>query len=298
MKDFGRLITAMVTPFTGTDAVDYKEAVRLANYLAAHGTQTILLTGTTGESPTLTHDEEFELFRIIRENLSRDTFLMAGTGSNCTKTAIVATQKAERLGMDCSLQVVPYYNKPSQEGLYQHFKAIADATRLPIILYNIPGRTSRNMEPETIARLSEIKNIIGIKEAAGNADQVAKIRSLTPSEFIIWSGDDALTLDFMEKGAYGVISVAAHCAGLQIRDMIEKFASGQKEAARKIEADLKALFEVLFINTNPAPVKAALNMMGFNVGHTRLPLVDATSAEQAKIHAVLEKTGILEQTPV
>jgi 4-hydroxy-tetrahydrodipicolinate synthase len=218
---------------------------------------------------------------------------MAGTGSNCTKTAIRSTQLAEKLGADVSLQVVPYYNKPSQEGMYQHFKTIAESTSLPIILYNIPGRTGKNMEPETIASLAEISNIIGIKEAAGSVEQVEKIRKLTPDSFTIYSGDDGLTLDFMEKGAYGVISVASHCAGLKIAEMINKFAAGQKTEARQIEAALKPLFDVLFITSNPVPVKAALQMMGFAVGHTRLPLVDATQEERAQIKAVLQKLELV-----
>lgn len=290
---FGRLITAMITPFTVDDQVNYDEAVRLANYLVDHGTDTVLLTGTTGESPTLTHDEEFELYRIVRQNLKNNAKIMVGTGSNCTRTAIQSTQQAEKIGADVSLQVVPYYNKPSQEGMYQHFKAIAESTALPIILYNIPGRTSKNMEPETIARLAEIKNIIGIKEAAGSVDQAEKIRQLTPKEFVIYSGDDALTLDFMEKGAFGVISVASHCCGTQIKAMIEKFASGQKAEARQIEKTLLDIFKVLFITANPVPVKAALTMMGFQVGKPRLPLVEATSDEIAQIKAVLQSSGII-----
>lgn len=290
---FGRVITAMITPFTDNDEVSFDEAVRLANYLINSGSDTILLTGTTGESPTLTHEEEYQLYKTIRANIPKKAKIMAGTGSNCTRTAILATQQAEKLGADASLQVVPYYNKPSQEGMYQHFKAIAESTDLPIVLYNIPGRTAKNMEPETIARLAQIKNIIGIKEAAGSIEQVQKIRQLTPPEFVIYSGDDCLTLDFMEEGAYGIISVASHIAGQQIKAMIEKFVHNKKIEARQIETILKPLFEVLFITANPVPVKAALRMNGFKVGKPRLPLVDVTPEEANQIKAVLEQLQLI-----
>lgn len=290
---FGRLITAMVTPFTEKNAVNYDEAVRLANHLVTTGTDTVLLTGTTGESPTLTHKEEFKLYDVVIKSLKGKAFVMAGTGSNCTKTAIESTQKAERIGVDGVLQVVPYYNKPPQEGLYRHFKQIAENTSLPIILYNIPGRTGINMAPETVARLSEIKNIIGIKEASGCLDHVEKVRKLVRSDFLIYSGDDALTLAFMERGACGVVSVAAHCAGKEIKKMIQLFVQGEKEAAYKIGVSLDALFEILFVTTNPAPVKAALNMMGYPVGNLRLPLVEVNEKERQGIERVLKDLRII-----
>ncbi len=289
----GRLITAMVTPFKENDALDYEEAVRLAGFLVETGSDSILLTGTTGESPTLTHEEEFTLFKEVGQALKGSAKIMAGTGSNSTRTAIKSTQEAEKIGVDAILSVVPYYNRPSQEGLYQHFKAIAENTNLPIILYNIPSRTGRNLEPETVTRLSEIKNIIGIKEAAGSVEQMAKIKSLTPQDFVIYSGDDALTLDFMEQGAYGVISVASHCVGKQIKTMMEEFANGNKIIARKIEKELKSIFEILFITTNPTPVKAALNMMGFNVGIPRLPLIEASKEEKEQIFNVLKNLSLV-----
>ncbi len=279
---FGPLVTAMATPFDSSGDVDYKEAIRLAHYLIDNGTDMIVLAGTTGESPTLTHDEEFRLFEVIKkENIK----VMAGTGSNSTATAIQSTREAEKLGVDAILQVVPYYNKPSQEGIYQHFKAVAESTSLPIMLYNIPGRTSKNMEPETVARLAKIKNIVALKEAAGSVEQMAKMRELTPPDFYIYSGDDALTLDFMEKGACGVVSVASHCAGLKIKKMMA-------ERSRALHNELKPLFDVLFITSNPTPLKAALNMMGFNVGIPRLPLIEATLDEKAQVQAALKKLGL------
>ena len=218
---------------------------------------------------------------------------MAGTGSNCTATAIEATQKAEKIGVDASLQVVPYYNRPCQEGIYEHFKAIASHTFLPIMLYNIPGRTGRNLEPETVARLAQIPNIVGIKEAAGSVDQVKKIKALVPPEFKIYSGDDALTLSFMESGACGVVSVASHCAGTQIYEMVQAFTEGDKTKAYMIDQVLKPLFDVLFITTNPAPVKAALDMMGFKMGGLRLPLVSVNEAQRTEIQMVLQQLGII-----
>ncbi len=290
---FGRLITAMVTPFHADKTVNYDEAVRLAHFLVETGSDTVLLAGTTGESPTLTAEEELELFRVVVHALKGKAKVMAGTGSNCTATAVEATQNAEKMGVDGVLQVVPYYNKPSQEGIYQHFKAVSEATRLPIVLYNIPGRTSRNMEPETMGRLAKMETIIGVKESAGSVIQVEEIRKVVPKNFVIYSGDDGLTLPFMEHGAYGVISVASHCAGTQIKEMVDAFAKGDKKEAYALEKKLEALFEVLFITSNPTPVKAALAMMGFKVGGLRLPLIEATPEEKAKIRAVLAPLVVL-----
>ncbi|NBV41891.1 4-hydroxy-tetrahydrodipicolinate synthase [bacterium] len=296
-RSFGTVITAMATPFTSDDQVNYSEAIRLAKYLVNTGTTAIVLAGTTGESPTLTHDEEFRLFREIKAAVGNRVPIIAGTGSNCTRTAIESTVEAESIGVDGVLQVVPYYNRPSQEGLYQHFKAVAAATRLPIILYNIPGRTGRNMEPETAARLAQISNIIGIKEAAGSIEQVKSIRAATPPDFLIYSGDDGLTLDFMQEGACGVVSVASHLAGSAIANMIDSFAHGDSKKARTIESGLKELFEILFITTNPTPLKAALEMIGFSMGKPRLPLVEATDDERIRIEAVLKKMGLLQTVP-
>ena len=236
---FGPIVTAMVTPFNKNGEVDYQEAQRLALHLLDHGTDTLVIAGTTGESPTLTHEEEFTLFKELKACTQGKGRIMAGTGSNCTRTAIASTQEAERLGVDSTLQVVPYYNKPSQEGLYQHFKAISENTQLPICLYNIPGRSGINMTPETIARLSELNNIVAIKEAAGSVEQVKKIRQLTHSSFNIYSGDDGLTLSFLQEGACGVVSVASHLVGPQIKEMIKLFNEGQLAAAKAIDQSLQ-----------------------------------------------------------
>lgn len=296
MGYFGEIVTAMITPFKDNGDVDFVEAVKLANYLVENGTDTILLAGTTGESPTLTHKEERQLFTKVKKNLPKHNTVMAGTGSNCTVTAIKATQDAERLGVDSVLQVVPYYNKPCQEGMYQHFKAISESTSLPIMLYNIPGRTGKNMEPETISRLSQLKNIVAVKEAAGSIEQVKAISKLIDTDFDIYSGDDGLTLDFMEHGAKGVVSVASHCVGTQIKDMIQSFLAGQKKEAREIEKTLSQLFETLFITSNPAPLKAALKLMGFNVGGLRLPLVEVNENEFNQVKSALEALNLISVT--
>ena len=290
---FGRLITAMITPFTPTGGVNLEEAQRIANWLIEQGTETLEIAGTTGESPTLAHEEEAELFRTMVAAVKGRAKVIAGTGSNATSTAIKATQMAEALGVDGVLQVVPYYNRPSQEGLFQHFKAVAQNTNLPIMLYNIPGRTGRNLEPETVSRLTQFSNIVAIKEAAGNVEQVKKLRILLPAYIDIYSGDDALTLDFMEQGACGVVSVASHCAGPQIREMIDAYSAGDKTTAYQINQNLKPLFDGLFMTTNPAPVKAAMEMMGFHPGGLRLPLVELTSEEKDRLKAILVQTGVI-----
>ena len=287
MTTLGPLITAMITPFNPDESINYDEAIRITKHLVDTGTDCILLSGTTGESPTLTHDEEFALYRTIISELS-NTPIMVGTGSNCTKTAIRSTQEAEKLGAHASLQVVPYYNKPSQDGLFAHFKAIADNTSLPIMLYNIPGRTGTNMTPETIAKLAEIPNIFALKEAAGSVEQFKQINRLVPSDFQLYSGDDGLTLEFMKNGAVGVVSVASHIAGKKISAMMTAYSSGDMQTAQSLHDELSALFDVLFITSNPSPVKYALSTLGFNPGNPRLPLVPVTAAEQRQIDSVLQ----------
>jgi 4-hydroxy-tetrahydrodipicolinate synthase len=272
---FGRVMTAMITPFDAAGAVHYAEVERLAAHLANHGTDTLVVCGTTGESPTLTWDEEFELFKVVKAAVAGKAKVMAGTGSNSTSEAITATQKAAALGLDGSLQVVPYYNKPPQEGLYQHFSQIARATDLPIMLYNVPGRTSQNLTPETVARLADVPNIVAIKEASGNLDQVSQIRRLTPGTFDIYSGDDSLTLPTLAVGGCGVVSVASHLVGPAMQEMIQAFEKGHNEIARQIHLELLPLSKALFSTTNPIPVKAAMGLLGWQVGPCRPPLCEA-----------------------
>lgn len=294
MVKFGRVITAMVTPFAEDGSVNYAVAEKLAAHLAENGSDALVVCGTTGESPTLTWDEEYELFQVVQKAVAGKAKVIVGTGSNSTREAIAATQKAAKLGVDGSLQVVPYYNKPPQEGLYQHFKAIAESSPdLPIMLYNIPGRTGQNLEPATVVRLAEISNIVAIKEASGNLDQASQIRCLTPPEFEIYSGDDSLTMPLLAVGGTGVVSVASHLVGNQIQQMIGSFVAGKIQDALQVHLQLFPLFKALFISTNPIPVKAALKLKGWNVGGTRLPLPEPSAEVSEKLKAVLEKLDLL-----
>ncbi len=279
---FGPLITAMVTPFKENLEVDYEKASSLARKLIQEGNDGLVTAGTTGESPTLTHQEKLQLFKVVKEAVGKDIPVIAGTGTYSTLETIHFTQEAESLGMDGVLVVCPYYNKPPQEGLYQHFKKIAENTKLPIIIYNIPGRTGVNMTPETVERLSYIPNIIGIKEASGSVEQVSEIArriSRAGTELYIWSGDDGLTLPFLSCGAIGVISVAAHLTAREMKEMIQKFFEGKREEALALHLNLLPFFKALFTTTNPIPVKAALKLAGFPVGGLRPPLIEASEKE-------------------
>ncbi len=292
--EFGRVLTAMVTPFSADGTVNYEVAERLAVHLAENGTDTLVVCGTTGESPTLSWDEEFELFRVVQKAVSGKAKVMAGTGSNSTSEAILATQKAHTLGLDGSLQVVPYYNKPPQEGLYLHFKAIADAVPdMPIMLYNVPGRTGQSLAPETVVRLAEVSNIVAIKEASGSLDQASDIRRSTPPEFGIYSGDDSLTLPILAIGGCGVVSVASHLTGNLLQKMIQHFESGQVSQASQIHAQLLPLFKALFLTANPIPLKAALRLMGWEVGGCRLPLCDVPNDVVTELQRVMKELKLL-----
>ncbi len=295
MAGFGRVITAMVTPMDRNLAVDYPRVAALAKRLVDRGSDGLVVCGTTGESPTLTDEEKVKMFQTVREAVGTRAAVIAGTGTYDTAHSIHLTKEAERTGCDGVLLVNPYYNKPSQEGLYRHFKAIAESTRLPVMLYNIQGRTSVNCEPATVARLAQVPNIVAIKEASGSLDQISQIRALTPPEFLMYSGDDSLTLPLLSVGGYGVVSVASHVAGREIREMIEAFVAGDVRKAAAIHFRLWPLFKVLFITTNPTPVKAAVALAGFDVGGLRLPLVEVTEKEREQIAAVLKDLAL---TPV
>jgi 4-hydroxy-tetrahydrodipicolinate synthase len=294
--DFGRVITAMVTPFDSEGHVHYAEAERLAAYLAANGSDGIVVCGTTGESPTLSWDEEYQLFQVVQSAVAGKAKVIAGTGSNSTSEAIEATQKAAKLGVDGSLQVVPYYNKPPQSGLYEHFAAIAAACDLPMMLYNIPGRTGQQLEPETIAKLAKLPGIVAIKEATGNLDIASQIRSLTPPDFAIYSGDDSLTLPILSVGGSGVVSVASHLVGNQIQEMIAAFASGHNQLATKIHIQLLPLFKGLFFAPNPMPIKAALKLQGWEVGGLRLPLCELPIESLPQLQQLLQHQGLIDTT--
>jgi len=284
----------MITPFTEDGAVDYAIAEKLADHLVNNGSDALVVCGTTGESPTLTWSEEYELFRVVQQAVAGKAKVIAGTGSNSTQEAIEATQKAATLGVDGSLQVVPYYNKPPQAGLYRHFEAIAKSIPdLPMVIYNIPGRTGQNLLPETVIQLSEIANVVAIKEASGNLDQVSQIRRSTPDDFAIYAGDDSLTLPLLAVGGHGVISVASHLAGTKIQSMIQAFLAGNIQAAIQIHLALFPLFKALFLTTNPIPVKAALQIQGWQVGSTRSPLVDAPPEVIQTLKLVLAELALL-----
>lgn len=293
MKFFGNIITAMVTPFTSCGHVNFNEACRLADYLIENGSSTLLLAGTTGESSTMSHEEELVLFSRIVAHTKGRARVMANTGSNCTKTAIHMTKLAEGCGVDGILQVVPYYNKPSQNGLYQHFKAIAEATTLPIMLYNIPSRTSIDLLPNTVANLSQISNIIGIKEASGSEQRVKELIPLCQKDFLIYSGDDSLLLPSMRSGAVGIVSVASHVVGKQIESIISDFNSGKLEKAENLFQDLKILFDTLFIETNPCPIKYLLSQLGFKVGLPRPPLSQLSNENQSKVRSMIEMYSLV-----
>ena len=274
MKELGRLITAMVTPFDGKGEVDYEQATKLALALLASGSDGVVVVGTTGESPTLVRAEEYRLFREIKAAVGGKGTVIAGTGSNSTAEALEATKEAEKIGVDACLLVVPYYNKPTQEGLYQHFKTVAESTSLPCIMYNVPSRTVVNMTADTVIRLSKIDNIIGVKEASGNFEQSAKIIQETGDDFFVWSGNDTDTFPLMALGGYGIISVASHLVGKQIKQMIDSFINGKVAEAAAIHRRLLPLVDALFIVSNPIPVKYAVNQVGFRVGKPRLPLTE------------------------
>jgi 4-hydroxy-tetrahydrodipicolinate synthase len=292
---FGRVMTAMITPFHPDGSVNYAMAESLADHLVSHGTDTMVVCGTTGESPTLTWDEEFQLFKAVQQAVGARAKVVAGTGSNSTAEAISATQKADKLGLDGSLQVVPYYNKPPQEGLYQHFRAIAESSPMPLILYNVPGRTGQNLLPETVGRLAEISNIVAVKEASGNLDQVSHIRRITPADFTIYSGDDSLTLPMLAVGAQGVVSVASHLVGDALQQMIQAFEQGKVQTATQIHLQLFPLFKALFQVTNPIPLKAALVLQGWDVGATRLPLADNSPNLQSSLQTVMAELDLLKR---
>ncbi|TAF10186.1 MAG: 4-hydroxy-tetrahydrodipicolinate synthase [Nostocales cyanobacterium] len=294
MGDFGTIVTAMITPFTADGNVNYDVAGKLAAHLVNNGTDTLVVCGTTGESPTLTWDEEYQLFVEVLQAVAGKAQVIAGCGSNSTTEAIAATQKAAKIGVHGSLQVVPYYNKPPQAGLYQHFRAIAQACPdLPMMLYNIPGRTGQNLSPETVVQLAQIDNIVGIKEASGNLDQASEIRRLTPAEFQIYAGDDSLTLPLLAVGAKGVVSVASHLVGNQLKQMIDAFNIGKIEIATEIHLQLFPLFKALFLTTNPILVKQALKLQGWEVGSVRLPLWEADAEICQKLEVVLHNLSLV-----
>ncbi|REJ19556.1 MAG: 4-hydroxy-tetrahydrodipicolinate synthase [Bacillaceae bacterium] len=291
MGMFGRISTAMVTPFDNNGNIDFQKTEKLVEYLIHHGTDSIVVAGTTGESPTLTTEEKLALFKHVVSVVNKRVPVIAGTGTNNTRASIELTKKAEQTGVDAIMLVTPYYNKPNQEGIYQHFKAIAESTHLPVMLYNVPGRTSSSIAPETVIRLSEIDNIVAIKEASGDLDNMAKIIEKTPDNFALYTGDDSLTLPTLSIGGDGVISVASHVVGDEMQEMIQAFLSGDVKKAGSFHRRLLPLMKELFKAPNPVPVKAALQIKGLDVGPVRLPLVPLTTDERTSLAAVIHELG-------
>ena len=292
MKKLGRLLTAMVTPFKEDGEVDYAQAKKLALALLDSGSDGLVVAATTGESPTLSWEEEMHLFAEVKSAVGGRGTVVAYTGSNSTAEAVEATKRAEKIGVDACLLVVPYYNKPTQEGLYQHFKTIAQSTSLPCILYNVPARTIINLSADTAIKLSQIDNIIGVKEASGNLGQISKIITEAGKDFLVWSGNDSDTFPILALGGYGIISVASHLVGKQIKEMIDNFLSGKITEAASIHHHLLPLIDALFIVSNPIPVKYALNHIGFNVGKPRLPLTEPDEKSATVIRETLKKYKI------
>ncbi len=288
IMNFGSLLTAMVTPFDQQNRVDNQRVDHLIEHLISHETDGLVIAGTTGESPTLSKDEKVELFNHTVKTVNGRVPVIAGTGSNNTMETIELTKKAEAAGVDAILLVTPYYNKPSQSGLYQHFQTIAAATRLPIMLYNIPGRTMVHLSVETIVALSKIDNIVSIKESSGNLDAITQIIEQTDEDFTVYSGDDSLTLPLKSIGANGVVSVASHVIGKEMKQMLNSFDQGNVSEAASIHRKLLPIMRGLFMSPSPAPVKAALKFQGIDTGTVRLPLVPLSEIEQQYLKELME----------
>ena len=286
---FGRLVTAMVTPFDEQGAVDLALAGRLARHLVDEGSEGLVVCGTTGESPTLSWSEQLKMLEAVRQAVGPGVHVLAGTGSNCTREAVEATREAAAAGADGALVVVPYYNKPPQDGMEAHFRAIAQAApELPLMLYNIPGRTGCSMQPSSVARLMDCTNVVSFKAASGTTEEVSQLRQACGHRLAIYSGDDALTLPMLSVGAVGVVSVASHVVGRRLHNMIEAYLAGQNAVALAHHEQLLPLFKALFSTTNPIPVKAALELSGWPVGVPRLPLIPLEPAMRAALSEALD----------
>ena len=290
MTTFGNIITAMITPFTDDGHVNFQEALRLAGHLLDNGSDGLIVCGTTGEGPNIEDRDKLELFTLIAKEYGHRATIIANTGSNSTKKSIALTKAASHTGVHAVMAVVPYYNKPNQEGCYLHFKAIADSTDLPVMLYNVPGRTGGHIEPKTVARLAnECANITSIKEATGDIKIIQQLRELLPNnDFMIYSGDDALTLDVLQNGGVGVISVSSHIVGKEMQKMITLFKEGKVKEARAIELSIVPILKAMFITTNPIPVKYAMKQLGFSTGPLLLPLCDPSIEEAQIIDTAIE----------
>lgn len=291
---FGRLIPAMVTPFTESGDLDLKRARELANRLIEGGADSLLINATTGEAPTIFYPQKIELFKAVVDEVAGRVPVIAYAGDNCTADSVDFAQQVEALGVDGLMLVVPYYNKPPQEGMYQHFKAIAEAVDLPVLLYNIPGRCAINMTAETTLRLAhDVPNIVGIKEASGIMEQVKAIIDGAPDDFVVYSGDDSATLEIMKMGGVGVVSTIGNVAPARMKEIVELAAAGKMEEAEAANERLLPLMEGLFATTNPILVKEALKLEGFPVGGVRLPLIDATPEQSVELERIMTQVGVL-----
>jgi 4-hydroxy-tetrahydrodipicolinate synthase len=290
---FGSVVTAMVTPFRQDHSLDLDAARSLAAHLYERGSESLVVAGSTGESPTLNHKEKLELFRAIVEVANGKGKVVAGTGTYDTAETLELSREAEQLGVDGLLLVTPYYNKPPQRGLLEHFTMVADAVGIPVVAYNIPGRTGIRIEHDTLLKMAEVPNIVGVKDSTGDFQAISRLISEAPPDFEVYSGDDWATFGYLCLGAVGVVSVAGHLVGTRIRQMCDLIAAGDIPAARKIHEELTPLFNALFITSNPIPVKTALEMVGQPVGPPRLPLVPATTEERDRIHKALVDAGLL-----
>ena len=292
---FGRMIPAMVTPFDENRELDVDKVQALAARLVDGGSDSLIINGTTGESPTVFYPQKIELFRAVVEAVGDRVPVIANVGDNCTADTVDFAREVAELGVDGFMCVVPYYNKPPQEGIYQHFRTIANAVEMPIILYNIPGRCVVNMEAETTLRLArECANVVAVKEASGKLDQVKAIVEGAPEGFAVYSGDDAATFDIMRLGGAGVISTIGNVAPARMKEIVDLCAAGDWEAAAAANEALMPLMKGLFETSNPILVKEALKLLGFPVGGVRLPLVDATPAQSERLAAIMREVGVLD----
>ena len=295
---FGELLTAMITPFTRDGGLDLDGARTLARHLVEHGSDGLVVCGTTGESPTLTHEEKLSLFRTVVDEVGEDATVIAGTGTYDTAESIEMTKEAGGLGVDACLTVTPYYSRPPQNGLVAHFTAIADASSVPLMLYDIPGRTGRRVERSTLIQLAEHPNIVAVKDAIGDAAETARVRRELDAnghqDFEIYSGDDPLLLPHIAAGATGIVSVCSHLVGPQIKQIFEAWRDGKVDEAQRVFLELQPLFStIMTLTASPIPVKAAVGMLGLPSGPPRLPLVEPTPDEQAAIRSALEIAGLL-----
>ncbi len=292
MVEIGRVLTAMVTPFDEEGEIDYPQARKLARGLIDSGSDGLVIGGTTGESPSMSDEEKIRLFAEVKEEIGDTGAVVAGTTDNNHRKSVALSKEAEGVGVDGLLLTVPAYNKPQQEGLYQHFKALAEATSLPGLLYNVPSRTALNMTAETTLRLAEIDNIIGVKEASSDPVQITRIVDGAPPGFRVWSGNDDETFSIVCVGGYGIVSVASNIIGNQIKAMIGMILEGDVERAAKEHRRLLPIFKALFWVTNPVPIKYAVNRAGFNAGKPRLPMVEADGAFKARFDPVMDRYDI------